>query len=473
MRGPIGNASVTVTHHFEYLGARPLEDRWSDIFRRDQSVHLGIMGSITVATLQGYLKDRIPGMIPYALAELFFVAAFLVWFAMLAIRHLPVRGPGLVPGTVLVAVLVPALFLLHPGSPLVLKVAGLRAWSEFPVACLIALSVIHSRGQVRAYVGLILALCIITAIYGIMQYQAGPDVALSGELARIRHGPTVFYTAAAGRSEFRAFSTFTFPAPFAGMMVFGTLLAAAVAMSPGRPPWHRVAAAVMIPLFFLGMTVSGTRAAFLILLLGVLIIGRYRGLSVRQVLLVPVGLVALYAATALTAGKIVARWQSVLQDEGLLWRYVYAPVTIAGRALAAEPFGLGLGRSGVGVPYTIVRSYSSGYIVGSDGDIGRAAVEMGIFGVILLVLVLVVVLPYAARAVRFLVGTNGEDLGLGLGALVLANGSLILIGSPLSSTPHATIWWFLLGALLKLTMLEAEPTLPHRLRTHDSSSTSF
>lgn len=447
---------MTLAPQVEYLDAPPLEDRWTDIFRRDTLVHLGIMGSIVVGTFQGYLKDRIPGLIPYALAELFFVAAFVAWFGTLVIRHLPVRGPGMVPGVVLTAILVPTMFLLHPGSPLVLKVAGLRAWAEFPIACLMALSVIQSRGQARAYVGLILALCVITAIYGIVQYRVGPTSALSSELARIRHGPTVFYTLAPGRSEFRAFSTFTFPAPFAGMMVFGTLLAAAVSMSAVRPMRQRIVAAVLVPLFFIGMTVSGTRAALIILLLGLLLIGRYRGLTLRQLLLVPVGLLALYGATTLTAGTIVTRWQSALLDEGALWRYVYAPITIAGRALAEAPFGLGLGRSGVGVPYTIMRSYPPGYIVGSDGDIGRAAVEMGVFGLVLLALILVALLPYAARAVRALVGTAAEDLALGMGALVLANGILILIGSPLSSAPHATIWWFMLGALLKLTVLEPE-----------------
>jgi hypothetical protein len=447
---------VTLTPQASYIEPSPLTDRWSDIFRRDTLVHLGIMGSIVVGTFQGYLKDRIPGMIPYALAELFFVAAFVVWFGTLAIRHLPVRGPGLVPGAVFIAIIVPTLFLLHPGSPLVLKVAGLRAWAEFPIACLMALSVIQSRGQARAYVGLILVLCAICAIYGIMQYRAGPSIALSSELARIRHGTTVFYRAAAGHAEFRAFSTFTYPAPFAAMMVFGILLAAGIAISTVRSTGARLLSTILIPLFFLGMTISGTRAALIVLLLGVMIIGWYHRFNIRQLLLVPVGLVALYGATTLTAGTIVARWQSVLLDERVLWKYAYAPITIAGRALVEEPFGLGLGRSGVGVPYTIMRSYPSGYIVGSDGDIGRAAVEMGVFGVLLLMAILIAVLPYVAQAMRQLKGTKAEDLALGMGALVLSNGIIILIGSPLSSVPHATIWWFLLGALLKLTALEED-----------------
>jgi hypothetical protein len=434
-----------------------LQERWTDVFRFDWPVHVGVMASIVAGTFQGYLKDRIPGFLPYAIAEVFFLGAVLVWFGSLVVRHLPIRGPGMVPGVVLGAVLVPALFTLHPGSPLVLSVAGLRAWAEFPVATLMALSVIKGRGQARAHIGLILILCAITAGYGVWQYHLGPKLALSTELARLRHGPTVFYrVAAGGASEFRAYSTFTFPAPFASMMVFGSLLAAGIAVSKVRSGRARILAAAALPLLILGITVSGTRAALVTLLFGLVILGRYRGFSLRQLLLAPVLLVAMYLGTIFTAGRIVERWRSLVFQEGLLWTYIYAPITIAVRALGDHPFGLGLGRSGVGVPYTILQGYPTGFTVASDGDIGRAAVEMGVFGVALLAIVLVVLLPHTARATRRLAGAGAEDLGLGVGALILANGALVLIGSPLSSTPHATIWWFLLGALLKLASLEEE-----------------
>ena len=141
-----------------HTSAPALENRWTDVFKRDMLVHVGIMGSIVVGTFQGYLKDRIGGPIPYALAELFFVAAFIVWFGTLATRNIPIRGPGVVPAVILAAVLIPVLYLAHPGSPIVIEVAGLRAWAEYPVACLIAMTVIKTPGQVRAYVGLILGL---------------------------------------------------------------------------------------------------------------------------------------------------------------------------------------------------------------------------------------------------------------------------------------------------------------------------
>ncbi|HXV86479.1 MAG TPA: hypothetical protein VD793_07255 [Gemmatimonadales bacterium] len=443
-------ASSDVLH-----GRATVEDRWTDVFRHDALVHLGVMGSITIGTFQGYLKDRIPGFLPYALADALFMAAVIAWFGTLVVRRASIRGPGVVPWVVLAALIVPALYFLHPGSPLTLKMAGLRAWAEFPVALLIALTVIRSPGQVRAYVGLILALCVITALYGIMQYRAGPDTALSTELARIRHGTTVFY-GIAGNTDFRAYSTFTFPAPFAQMMVFGILLATGVALGSGRPPRQRLGAALLVPLFFVGITVSGTRAAIIILFLGLALIAWYRGLSARQLLLVPGLVLALYGSSLLTAGRIFDRWRSVLLTEGLLWTYAYAPVTIAGRALSDMPFGKGLGRSGVGVPYFIVRSYQPGYITGSDGDVGRAAVEMGVFGVLLLILLVVGLLPYVAGAMRYLRGTAAEDAALGIGSLVLATGVLLMIGSPLSSAPHATIWWFMAGALLKLVALHHE-----------------
>jgi hypothetical protein len=43
-----------------------------------------------------------------------------------------------------------------------------------------------------------------------------------------------------------------------------------------------------------------------------------------------------------------------------------------------------------------------------------------------------------------------------MGALVLSGGVIIMIGSPLSSAPHGIIWWFFLGALVRLAMLRSQ-----------------
>lgn len=437
-------------------------EHWTDIFHKDAAIHVLLLASIAAATFQGYLKDRIPGPVPYLFSDLCFAGAVIIWFGGLAIRHESIRGPGSVPGIVLSLILVPAIYLLHPGTPFLIELAGLRAWSAFPIACLIALTTIRSRGQVRAYVRLIFVLCFVTALYGIWQYRVGPQNALTTALSHIRHGVSIYYTVGlGGQTEFRAFSTFTFPAPFAAMMVFGILLAAGLALSPRPRRAVRVLALALIPVLFVGMTVSGTRAALVILLVGLLIVGRYRGLSLRQLLLVPLLLIALHFATLLTAGHIIARYKTALLHEGVVWRYVVNPIIVAADALRHHPFGLGLGRTGTGVPFQIARSMPSDFFVFSDGDIGRAAVEMGVFGIVLLGVMIVGLLPHAARAIRRLRGTPSEPLALGIGALVLSTGVLILIGSPLSSAPHGTIWWFLLGALLKLEALydDEEPNL--------------
>lgn len=450
---------MTTAAHPGLAPTAGLADRWTDVFRRDGAVHVLLMASIVAGTFQGYLKDRIAGPVPYALADLCFVTAVVIWFGSLAVRHAPIRGPGAVPMTIVLLVAVPTLFLLHPGTPLVIELAGLRAWAAYPVACLVALTVVKSRGQVRAYVGLIIALCVITAAYGIRQYQVGPEVALGiSELAEIRHAQSVFYSiTGGGPQDFRAYSTFTFPAPFAMMMVFGILLAAGLVVAGEVRRVTRWLLMALVPLFFLGMTVSGTRAAVIILGVGLLILGWYRGLSVRQLLLVPVAVFALHAASLLTAGRALERWQSVLLEERRLWTSVAAPISIATRALESEPFGLGLGRSGVGVPFQLYRAQPAGFFVGSDGDIGRAAVELGVFGILLLLLIVVVLLPYGARVMRALRNTPSFGLALGIGALVLSATVVLLIGSPLSTAPHGVIWWFLFGAVLKLWLLEAAP----------------
>jgi len=81
-------------------------------------------------------------------------------------------------------------------------------------------------------------------------------------------------------------------------------------------------------------------------------------------------------------------------------------------------------------------------------------VEMGLIGLALLGVLVFGLLPFAHRAARRLMGTGAEDLALGIGPLLLGTGIIVLIGSPLSASPHGTIWWFLLGALVRTAMLE-------------------
>ena len=169
-------------------------------------------------------------------------------------------------------------------------------------------------------------------------------------------------------------------------------------------------------------------------------------------------LIAGHVATVLTAGRVVERFASVFVNEGMLWLRVYAPLTIAGRALTDAPLGIGLGRTGIGVPFPIFMSQPTGFFIGSDGDIGRAAVEMGVFGLLLIAIIVFGIIPGAARGLKHLVGTPVEDIALGMGPLIVATGLIILVGSPLSAAPHGMIWWFFLGTLFKLTSLHSPPT---------------
>ena len=434
------------------------QDSWTDIFRSDTLMHLCILVSIAAGCFQGYLKDRFAGPVPYALADAAFMAAAFLWFAGLVVYRRSIDDPGHVAAAVLGLVAVPFLYLLLPGTPLPIQLAGLRAWSVMPLACLMGLSTVRTAGHVRAYVGWIALLCVVTAIYGIRQYQVGPDVTLGiSNLATERHGRTVFYEVlGSGQAEFRAFSTFTFPAPFAGMMVFGMLLAAAAGVSRNVRMRWRLVCLLLLPLFFVGLAVSGTRSGLVMLLAGLVIIARFRRLNWRTILLTAPLLVAAQMGLQLTSGRAFDRFATVVTREGLLWGYVFTPVVIAWRALAAAPFGLGLGRSGVGVPYRWVASMPRGFFGWSDGDVGRAAIEMGVIGVGLVLVIALYLLPVAYRSARVLLseGHEEEDIAMGVGALVLSTGALVLIGSPLSTVPHGIIWWFLLGALIKLAVLK-------------------
>ena len=431
----------------------PLRDRWTDVFRADRWIHLALFASITGGVFQGYLKDRIAGPLPYAIADGFFVLAVVLWMGTLVIRRDKISGPGMIPIVLLIMVLVPAVYLAAPGTPLLVKLAGLRTWSIFPVGCLMGLYVIRTTGQVRAYLGIIATLCIVAAAYGIWQYMVGPDDVITTQLAELRHGNTIYY-GDSGNRGFRAFSTFTFPAPFAGFMVFGILIVAGRFIGSKRQRLPTIILPLLGLLFFAGMTVSGTRAALLTLVLGLGIIGWLSGVSWKQLIFLPVGVAAVHVATLLTAGGALDRFASVLLQEGLLWDRIVPPIVIAGRAISENVFGLGLGRSGVGVPFQVFQAQPTGFFVGSDGDLGRAAVELGVVGIALLALVVVAVVPHAMRAARELMDSDSRDVGLAVGGIIVATGILIMIGSPLTTAPHGTIWWFLTGGLLKLSAIQ-------------------
>lgn len=447
---------MTRAERHEFPVPEGFRNRWTDVFRSDTHIHLLLMASVVTGAIQGWLKDRIAGPLPYALSDGAFITAVVLWFASVVVFRRPMlrapRGSNM-DLLLLAVILIPALYLLAPGTPLVVKLAGLRAWSAFPIACIMGVTMIRTPGQVRAHIGVILATCLYTGVYGIMQYIRGPEAALATQLGLARHGDTVFYSVAEATAsrEFRAFSTFTFPAPFAAMMVFGIVLAVGIVLAP-RPTWHRLAAAVMVPILFLAMTLSGTRAALVVLVVGLVILGWLRRLSIAQILLAPVLLLGMHLTTLLTSGRILVRYQSLLLQEGMLWSYVSYPVRTAFRSLAEHPYGLGLGRTGVGVPFGINMRLPANFIVFSDGDIGRAAVELGILGLMVLGFIIFGLLPRMLAAARLMVRSDASDLALGIGALVLSGGVIILIGSPLSTTPHALIWWFLFGALVGLAI---------------------
>ncbi|MFI5208753.1 MAG: O-antigen ligase family protein, partial [Gemmatimonadales bacterium] len=290
-----------------------------------------------------------------------------------------------------------------------------------------------------------------------LQYRAGPASALAGgQYSAERHGASVLYYLPGEETQFRAFSTFTFPAPFAGMMVFGMILIGGIALERSRPLFQRYLLASLMAILFVAMTLSGTRAALVELFLGLAVLAFLRGFTLMQIALaIPVA-VALHFGVLLTSGHAVARFGSIFTQEGHLWIYVSGPIITAGRTLSAHFFGLGLGRTGVGVPFAIASSMPAGYFVFSDGDIGRAAVDMGVLGLIVLAFIVFGLMPLTLRAARMLIETEEEGVALGMGALVLSGGVIILIGSPLSGAPHGIIWWFFLGALVRLAMLRSQ-----------------
>jgi hypothetical protein len=441
-----------------------VEGSWTDVFRYDGAIHLPILLSIVIGVFQGYLKDRFGGAIIYALADGAYLLAILAWLGSMAIRRASLSGPGGMVPLILAMLVIPSVYVFHPGTTFLVSLAGLRSWTLFPVAFLIAVTTIRTRGQVYAYMHLIIFLCAISGAYGVNQYFQGPDIVASvSDLSALRHGTTNIFALESGETGFRAYSTFTFPAPFAGMMVFGILLAGGLVSRTRAGRLEKLYLIILIPLMFWGMTVSGTRASLIILALGVVINLYYRGWGLRIIFLVPFGFLALHFLTVISSwgGTLTRRFASTALTEGILWTYLSAPVVTALDYLASNPLGIGLGRTGVGVPFIITSKLPRDYFVFSDGDIGRASVEMGVFGILSLGIVIFLIVRFLPMGLRVVLPSDSSRyVGLAIGPLILSTALAILIGSPLSSIPHGLIWWFLFGALIKLAMIEAEESSP-------------
>jgi len=235
----------------------------------------------------------------------------------------------------------------------------------------------HHRKAIDRLILLILALCFITAVYGLKQYFFGLSAA---EMAWVTADP-LRYQLFFQWNMLRIPSLCNDPTTFGILMsVFG-IFCLILATTP-QPMWSRILLGLMALFALSGTVISGTRTAAVLVPIGVIF---YVGLTMNKKVILA-GVIFLLAGTALmvksTSIGVIYRIQSA-----------FRPTTDSSMALRLEnqeliqpfirshPFGAGLGSSGSWGRRFSPDSWLANFA--HDSSFVRMAVELGWLGLIL------------------------------------------------------------------------------------------
>ncbi len=410
---------------------------------------------LTVGFLLGPIKLLGTSWFGYLSADGLALLVLLVVFAERVARKKPlfVATPLSVPLLLLAALCV--LELANPDAPFIRSVMGLRSWVLYLGFYFVGLYTLRSVKQLEHLYGVLLALGFLTAVYGVYQWQAGPQSFANWS---DEYGRYAGFTWSAGSGVvFRAFSTFVLPNTFGANMALLMLLAFSVVACPStRARWRCVAAAVFV-VMGAGIGVSGSRGPVAQLLLAATVgIAFTAGVGGR----VRAGLlaVAMTAVAAVVVGSLVGpvigeRFSTVFDPQTYFWKW-FGPLTNGIRIAQEHPFGMGLGYT-AGIPRFIsdpaIRELPTANV---DSGYGSAAAELGFIGLALFTYFAVKVGVESLRAWKSLPTSRLRYLLLGPALFGATYPILSVVAQPQATLPSSIYSWLLIGILMKARTLQ-------------------
>jgi hypothetical protein len=426
-----------------------------DIFREDRLVHSALIVTIVIGFFLAYIKDRYPFPASYFLFDVGLALTVFFWLtATDRLRRLTLpKTPLTLP--LLLFYMVCFVYLFFPDMPILISLSAFRGWCVSSLAFLIGYDLTKSSRQVKVYLWIVVGLAMISGIYGIYQYAAGIESSIDPETVAAQRHQFATYVTEEGELEFRIFSTFVSAGAFGTMMAYASVIALTLAISE-RVQWREkfLLMLAMIPMMT-SLVLTGTRAALMMLLIGVIILCWHKPRIRIYVTALILVLLGVQLGIGLTQGRAADRF-ATLADMDVLYGRLSNPLITGWRAILDAPFGHGLGVTGHGVPFFMLQRYPDLQLIFSDGDFGRVMVEMGVGGLILLGYIMVVAMKGALDSLHFLRTTLAEDVALAIFSSAIMVGITTLVGSPFLGIPHGLLWWFFMGALFKLQAIWAD-----------------
>lgn len=409
-----------------------------------------VMLLLSVGFFLGPIKLLGASWLGYLTADgLALLVLFVVFAERVASRKpLFVASPLSVPLILLAALCV--LEVANPEAPFIRSLMGLRSWVLYLGFYFVGLYAVRSVKQLERLYAVLLTLGLLTAVYGVYQWNAGPQSFASWS---DEYGRYARFTWSAGSGVvFRAFSTFVLPNTFGANMALLMLLAFSVATCPStRALWRGVAAATFV-VMGAGIGVSGSRGPVAQLLLaatvGVAFIPGVRGRARAGFLAVVMIAVATVGVGFVVGPVIGERFSTLFDPQTFFWKW-FGPLTNGIQIAQEHPFGLGLGYT-AGVPQFIsdptIRELPTANI---DSGYGSAAAELGFIGLALFMYFAVKVGVESFRAWKSLPNSRLRYLLLGPALLGATYPILSVVAQPQATLPSSIYSWLLIGILMK------------------------
>ena len=360
--------------------------------------------------------------------------------------------------------------LLNPEAPFLRSVLGLRSWLLYLGFYFVGLYSLRSVRQIERLYALLLVLGFLTALYGVYQWQAGPQSFANwseyyGQYARLA------WVARSG-VVFRAFSTFVAAGTFGGNMALLMLLAFSVAASARFRMRWRIASAVVFAVMGIGIAASGSRGALAHLMLaGAVGLAFIPGLRPR----ITVGILGAAMASVATVlvifliGPVISeRFATMIDPQAFFWKWFYPLMNGIGIA-QQHPLGVGLGYT-AGVPMFIANPvFRELPLTNIDSGYGSAAAELGFIGLGLFTYFALKVGFEGFRTWVRLPAGRLRDLLLGPALLAATYPIVSVIFQPQAALPSSIYFWLLIGMLIKSPalqrQLDADQFLPSQVHS--------
>ena len=348
---------------------------------------------------------------------------------------------------------VSALYIVLPlGVPILIGLSALRAWCFAPLIYLLGYHLTRSIRQIETYFWLLIILGAITAVYGLFQTPEEIRHRMETDPEFAQRFVNTFYGNAKGESKLRVFSTFVSAAAFGGAMAYCIMFAVSRFSVTGNSPIERGILLTLAAPMVYGIILSGSRTSLIMMASGLVYTSWYRR-NILTYLVVPILIIL-----GITLGRDTVdddsreRFLTILNPDVIFGRvYIVFDPTV--RALTEYPLGGGLGRSGNGIPFVLVRmaAESNFQFRGVDGEVGRLAVDMGLVGLIVYAFMMISGAIDAIRNMSKLRDTPLAVVGVPAGAMFLIALTIVFTGSPFLAIPAGPLFWFFLGALERLT----------------------